>query len=52
VLQLADGLRVQQVIFAIHPEVISASDRQFRVRIRHRPESKLVLHLGLTGEHI
>ena len=52
VLQLADGERVQQVIFAIHAEVIAATNRQLGICVRDRTERKFVLQLRLAGENI
>ena len=48
VLQLADGVRIQQVVLAIHTEVIATSHRQLSIRIRDGTKRELVLQLRLT----
>ena len=52
VLHLADGRRIQQMIFAAHAVRVAAAHRQFRIGIRERLERQLVLHGGFAREHI
>ena len=50
-LQLADGQRIQQVIFAVDAVVIASSDRKFGIGFGKREEGKLMLHLGFARQH-
>ena len=52
VLQLADGVGIQQVILAAQPEVIRAANRKLGLRPRRGPEGVLVLHPRLLREHV
>ena len=51
-LELADGERIQQVIFAAHAVLIVAADGQFGVVAGDRLEGLLVLHLRFAREHV
>ena len=50
-LQLADGQRIQQVIFAVDAIVVAAADRQFGLRFGKRTECVLMLHLRFARQH-
>ena len=50
-LQLADRLRIQQVIFPVDAVVVRAADRQLSLRTRGRLEGILVAHLRFPGDH-
>ena len=52
VLQLADRLRVQQVVLAIYAKMIAAADRQLSVCVGDCAEREFVLKLRLTGQNI
>jgi len=51
-LQLADGKRIQQVILAIHPLVVRASDRKFGLELGDRTQRMFVLNLCFAGEDV
>ena len=51
-LQLADGLRIQQVIFAADAVLIVAADCEFGLGFGQRLEGVLVLHLRFARQHI
>src|SRR5579872_545897 len=50
-LQLADRLRIEKMIFTIDPLVIVAADPEFSLELGERTEGILVLHLRLGGKH-
>ena len=50
-LQLADGQRIQQVIFAVDALVITAADRKLGLELGQRTEGVLVFHLRLGREN-
>src|SRR5580658_6980924 len=50
-LQLADGERIQQVIFSAYALVVAASHREFRLIFRKRAERVFVLHLRFARQH-
>ena len=52
VLQLADGLRIQQVILAAFAILVVAADDQVGFRLGERLEGVGVLELGLARQHV
>jgi len=50
-LQRSDRLRIEQMIFAIRPEVIIATDRQLRLKLGRRLECVLVPHQRFPRQH-
>ena len=52
VLHLADGERIEQVIFAALAVLILAADDELGFRIGERLEGVGVLHLRFAGEHV
>jgi hypothetical protein len=52
VLQLADGLRIEQVILAALTVLIVAADDQFGLRLGERLEGIRVLHLRFARQHV
>ena len=51
-LQLGDGLGVDQVVFAARAVLIIAASGQVGIGVGHRAEGVLVLEDGLLGEHL
>ena len=52
VLQLADGLRIEQVILAVLAVLIMAADHEFGLGIGERLEGVGVLHLRFARQHV
>ena len=50
-LQLADGQGIQQVIFAVHPLVITATDRELSLELGERAEGVVVLQQRFGSEN-
>ena len=51
-LQLGDGLRIQQMMLAADAVLIAAADSQLRLEAAGRVESVLVLHLRFARKHL
>src|SRR3954452_2676799 len=52
VLQFADRVGIQQVIFAVYPEVIAAAYRELSVGVRNGAEGEFVLKLRFARQNV